>query len=130
MRDQREFSDAERAAYAEVDAALRSAPLRPAPGDLVQATLARVRRSARPPFRLKWIDLALGAFGAVMAALALAAWGIVRQAAAIDPRRVALAVELPPELLALGAIVTSGLMLLVAGAVIGVVLVLQKRRAR
>ena len=70
---------AERAAFAAVDAALRTQPLRSAPPELAAAVMASVRATggaapARITFRLTWIDYALPAFATLMAALALLAW--------------------------------------------------------
>jgi hypothetical protein len=130
MTDPSEQPEAERAAEAEVEAALRSLPMRPAPRGLVQATLARVRSSARPPFRLSWIDLALGTFGTLMAALALLAWGTLRQAAGADLRRMALVTDQAPEVLVLGVILGAGLVLMALGAFVGLVLLVQRRRPR
>ena len=70
---------AERAAYAAVDEALRTHPLRPAPAELAVLVMARLRApdraaAARPAFRLNWIDYALSTFASLMAALALLLW--------------------------------------------------------
>jgi hypothetical protein len=70
---------AERDAYAAVDEALRTEPLRPAPPELAGLVLAQLRgpgraAAARPVFRLSWIDYALCAFAGLMAALALLLW--------------------------------------------------------
>ena len=68
--------DAERAAYADVEEALRSFPLQPTPAGLAPALMAAVRSTsrARPAFRLSWIDFALSGFAALMMTLmALAA---------------------------------------------------------
>jgi hypothetical protein len=63
--------DAERAAYAAVDEALRTYPLRPVPPGLTAAVMATVQGPSenlarRPVFRLQWIDLALSGFAALM----------------------------------------------------------------
>jgi hypothetical protein len=67
---------AERAAYAAVDEALRTQPLRPAPPELAGLVMAQLNgpgraAAARPVFRLGWMDYALPAFASLMAALAL-----------------------------------------------------------
>ena len=67
---------AERAAYAAVDDALRTQPLRPSPPELAGLVMAQLSGSgrvviARPVFRLGWIDYALCAFAGLMAALAV-----------------------------------------------------------
>ena len=67
---------AERAAYAAVDEALRTQPLRPAPPELAGRVMAQLNgpgrpAAARPVFRLGWMDYALPAFASLMAALAL-----------------------------------------------------------
>jgi hypothetical protein len=57
-----------------IDDALRTYPLKPAPRTLlpgVVASIAAYPRGARPPFRVPWLDIALSAFGAGMALLAL-----------------------------------------------------------
>src|SRR5215470_9951719 len=69
-------TDDERAVYAAVDEALRTAPLRPAPLGLAPAVLAALRapenaQAARPVFRLGWMDYALSGFAALMLAFAL-----------------------------------------------------------
>jgi hypothetical protein len=68
-------AETESAAYAEVDAALRSDPLAPAPRALRAKVMAAVaawpRATARPGFRLGWIDLALSLFLSGMLALLL-----------------------------------------------------------
>lgn len=130
MRDPNEQVAAGRAAEAELEAALRSLPLRPAPRGLVQATLVRVRRSARPPFRLNWIDLALGAFGTLMAALTLLAWNALRRVDAANLRRMALATDQASEVLVLGVILGVGLVVLAVVVFVGLVLVVQRRRSR
>ena len=66
----------ERAAYAAVDEALRTQPLRPAPPELAGLVMTQLTgperaSAARPVFRLGWIDYALCAFASLMAALAL-----------------------------------------------------------
>jgi hypothetical protein len=67
--------DAERAAYATVDEALRSFPLAPAPPGLARAVRARLPAGGRRPrFRLAWLDYALSVLGAGMAGLALVLW--------------------------------------------------------
>jgi hypothetical protein len=67
--------EAERAAYAAVDGALRSYPLRPAPPGLARAVRARLPARARAPrFRLAWLDYALSVLGACMAGLTLLLW--------------------------------------------------------
>ena len=68
--------DAERAAYAAVDEALRTYPLRPVPPGLAAAVMAAVQApgenlARQPAFRLKWIDLALSGFAALMVGLVL-----------------------------------------------------------
>jgi hypothetical protein len=71
-------SDEERAAYATVDEALHSYPLRPAPAGLARRVLARLpARLAPPRFRLAWLDYALSLLGAGMAGLALLLWHLV-----------------------------------------------------
>jgi hypothetical protein len=73
----REWSERERAAFAEVDAALRTAPVAPPPPTLAPAILARLRTLApapRPRFRLTWLDVAIPAFIAGMAGLIYALW--------------------------------------------------------
>lgn len=71
-------SDQERAAFAAVDEALHSYPLRPAPAGLARGVLARLRVPPTPPrFRLAWLDYALSLLGAGMAALALLLWRMV-----------------------------------------------------
>jgi hypothetical protein len=53
----------ERAAFAEVDAALRTAPIPSAPPALTPAVLARIRAlSPAPRFRLTWLDIAIPLF--------------------------------------------------------------------
>jgi hypothetical protein len=70
-----EDEGAERAAYAAVDEALRSYPLRPAPPGLARAVRARLpARAGKPRFRLAWLDYALSLLGAGMAGLALLLW--------------------------------------------------------
>ena len=69
-------TDAERAAYAAVDEALRSYPLRLVPPGLAAAVMAAVQAPGEnmppwPTFRLKWIDLALSGFAALMVGLVL-----------------------------------------------------------
>jgi hypothetical protein len=68
--------DAERAAYAAVDEALRSYPLRPVPPGLAAAVMATVQApgenlAGRPVFRIQWIDLALSVFAVLMVWLLL-----------------------------------------------------------
>ena len=61
----------ERAAYAQVDAALRTAPLAATPRSLYPAVMGRLRqlRQVAPPFQLSWLDYALLTFVAVGVAL-------------------------------------------------------------
>lgn len=59
-----------------IEAALRTAPLAPAPPLLYATVMQRVRRTVpRPVFRLYWLDLALSLFAPLMAA---AVWLAVR----------------------------------------------------
>jgi hypothetical protein len=77
MNGEHPTPEAERAAYAAVDEALRSDPLAPAPRTLapgVLAAIAAYQRAALPPFRLDWMDMALSGFGAGMVLLALLLW--------------------------------------------------------
>ena len=71
------WSEHDQAAFAEVDAALRSAPITPPPHTLAPAVLARLRALAPaplPPFRLTWLDVAIPAFIAGMAGLMYLMW--------------------------------------------------------
>ena len=82
-----EARDGERSAYATIDAALRSFPLRPAPPGLAPAVLAALRAPeragvARPVFQLSWMDFALSGFAALMLALVLLMSGWLTPAAA------------------------------------------------
>lgn len=71
-------NDDERAAFAAVDDALHSYPLRPAPPGLARAVRARLpQRAGAPRFRVAWLDYALSLLGACMAGLALALWRLV-----------------------------------------------------
>ena len=128
MTDRPEFSAPERAAYAEVDAALGTLPARPAPAGLAHAVLARVRRLARPPFQLTWIDMALGVFGTLMVAIVLLVWGILRQAQAFNFQQLTFATPQGPELLVLNAVILGGLIFIAVAAIIAIVVMLQARR--
>ncbi len=74
------LAEAERAAYAQVDAALRTYPLAPTPralrANVMAAVAAWPRATARPRFRLGWIDLALTLFlsGMLAVLLLIAQW--------------------------------------------------------
>jgi hypothetical protein len=73
-----EPSATDRAAYAAVDEALRTAPLGAVPPALVPAVMARVRGLvAAPRFRLVWLDYALSLFAAGLAGLLLLLWQAV-----------------------------------------------------
>lgn len=70
------MKDDDRRAFAEVDAALRTAPVAFAPGTLAPAVMARVRALAapKPRFVLSWLDLAVPLFATLMFALAFILW--------------------------------------------------------
>jgi hypothetical protein len=73
-----EPSATDRAAYAAVDEALRTAPLGAVPPALVPAVMARVRGLvAAPRFRLVWLDYALSLFAPGLAGLLLLLWQAV-----------------------------------------------------
>jgi hypothetical protein len=61
--------------YRQVDEALRTYPLQPAPATLAPRVMARLRAlTPAPRFRLSWIDYALSLFAASMLGLALLGW--------------------------------------------------------
>jgi hypothetical protein len=65
----------ERAAFAEVDAALRSAPLAPLPPAFSPTVLARVRALAPAPrFHLTWLDIAIPLFLSGTVAVLVLVW--------------------------------------------------------
>jgi hypothetical protein len=128
MSDHPEFSEPERAAYADVDAALRTLPARPTPPGLARAVLARVQRLAHPPFQLTWIDMALGVFGTLMVAFVLLVWSILRQAQAFNLQQLTFATPQAPELLVLGAVILGGLIFIAVAALIALIVMLQTRR--
>jgi len=73
-----EQSAIDRAAYAAVDEALRTAPLAVVPPTLAPAVMRRVRGlTAAPRFRLVWLDYALSLFAAGLAGLLLLLWQAV-----------------------------------------------------
>ncbi len=121
-----EARDAERAAYAAVDEALRSFPLQPAPLGLAPAVMAALRSPeraavARPVFRLSWIDFALSGFAALMLALVLLVGGWLTPAAAARLQAMVAAPLFQADVLVwgfalAGLVATSGL-LLIAGFV-------------
>src|SRR4051794_20892125 len=81
-----EAQSTEQRAMAAVDDALRSFPLQPAPASLAPAVLAELRSpayapTARPVFRLSWMDFALSGFVALMLALVLLLSGWLTPAA-------------------------------------------------
>ncbi len=68
-------ADRERMAQAQIEAALRGQPLAQPPAALAPAVLARIHgltQTARPRFRLEWLDYALSLF--VLAASGVAVW--------------------------------------------------------
>ncbi|HEX9926425.1 MAG TPA: hypothetical protein VGD99_27465 [Anaerolineae bacterium] len=68
-------TDAEQAAYALVDAALRHYPLTEAPAGLLPAVMARIQAVPTVPrFHLTWFDYAISFFGAGMAGCVLLLW--------------------------------------------------------
>ena len=114
---------AERAAYAAVDEALRTQPLRPPPPELAGLVMAQLTgpgraAAARPVFRLGWIDYALPAFASLMAALALL---LLRRVTPEFAARVGVQLAAPAAqanglvwLLALGGLLLAGGLLAVA----------------
>lgn len=67
----------ERQAWAEVEAALRTAPVTHAPATLAPVVMARVgalAQAARPRFTLTWLDVALPLFATLMLAVVYVAW--------------------------------------------------------
>jgi hypothetical protein len=122
----RDARKAERAAYAMVDDALRSFPMRPTPPGLAPDVLAALRSpgaalASRPAFRLSWIDFALSGFAAMMLALLLLLSGWLTPEAAARLQAMAAGPlfqtgALAWTLAAAGLVITAGL-LLVAGVV-------------
>jgi hypothetical protein len=121
-----ETREAERAAYAAVDSALRSFPLQPAPPGLAPAVLAVLRSPeraavARPVFRVSWIDFALSGFAAMMLALVLSLSGWLTPAAAARLQAMAAEPLLQSDVLvwgfALAGLVAMAGLMLVAGFV-------------
>ena len=122
----REARDRQRRAYAAIDDALRSFPLRPAPPGLAPAVMALLRApersaAARPVFRLSWIDFALSGFAALMLALVLSLAGWLTPATTARLQAMVAAPLLQNDVLVwvfalAGLVATSGL-LLIAGLV-------------
>jgi hypothetical protein len=117
--------EAERAAFAAIDDALRTIPLQPAPPGLAPAVLAVLRSpergAARPVFRLSWIDFALSGFAALMLALILSLAGWLPPAAAARLQAMVAAPLLQSDALvwafALAGLVAASGLMLVAGLV-------------
>lgn len=68
-------ADREQLAQARIEAALRSQPLHQPPATLAPAVLARIHgltHTARPRFRLEWLDYALGLF--LLALVGMTGW--------------------------------------------------------
>jgi hypothetical protein len=121
-----ETPDGERRAYAAINDALRSFPLRPAPPGLAPAVMALLRAperaaAARPVFQLSWIDFALSGFTALMLALVLSLSGWVPPAAAARMQAMVAAPLLQSDVLvwvfALAGLVAAAGLTLVAGLV-------------
>jgi len=121
-----ETRDGERRAYAAINDALRSFPLRPAPPGLAPAVMALLRAperaaAARPVFQLSWIDFALSGFAALMLALVLSLSGWVPPAAAARMQAMVAAPLLQSDVLvwvfALAGLVAAAGLTLVAGLV-------------
>ncbi len=118
----------ERAAYAAVDKALRTAPLAEVPPALASAVMARVcGQAAAPRFRLSWLDYALTLFAAGLGGLLLLAWQAVP--AWVAPRfqlqLLHWSYYTPPA--ALWGSVAAAVGLALAALVVGGVLVLRPR---
>ena len=101
-----------------IEDALRTYPLAPPPRTLAPVVMARIRAASPPPrFRLEWMDLALGLFGATMAGFAYGLWqSITPQAAAQTTAQIQLQVILWQQ--QFSALAVSPLLLV--GAVVGV----------
>ena len=121
-----ETRDGERRAYAAINDALRSFPLRPAPPGLAPAVMAVLRTpersaAARPVFQLSWIDFALSGFAALMLALVLSLSGWVPPVAAARMQAMVAAPLLQSDVLvwvfALAGLVAAAGLTLVAGLV-------------
>ena len=78
-----ELADRDRAAYAAVDNALRTAPLAPAPPGLLAAVM--VRLSPPPPFRPGWLDYAVSVFLAGMVGVVLLVLRLLGPGASTSP---------------------------------------------
>jgi hypothetical protein len=121
-----EAQAAERAAYAAVDDALRSFPMRPAPPGLAPSVMAALRapervRAEQPTFGLSWIDFALSGFAALMLAMVLWLSGWLTPEAAARLQALVAAPILQTNVLvwrvAGGALVLTAGLLLLAGLV-------------
>jgi hypothetical protein len=114
-----ELTDRERAAYAAVDDALRTAPLAPAPAGLLAAVMARL--SPPPAFRLAWLDYAVSAFLAGMVGVVLLVLRLLGAGAATSPPPAPAADVFAAVWLMLGALV------LVAVVIVAVAMALVAR---
>lgn len=75
MNDNRPFNAHHRPLEAQIEAALRSAPLAPPPPLLYAAVMRRVRLSPPlPRFQVSWLDLALSLFLAAVPGLIWIGW--------------------------------------------------------
>jgi hypothetical protein len=112
-------TEAEQAAYAVVDAALRHYPPAEAPASLLPAVLARIQTvSTVPRFHLTWFDYAISFFGAGMAGCVLLLWRLLLSPSLMDLQARFLAELSSTDLQLLTAMFLAGLTLIAAAVTV------------
>lgn len=116
-------TDADQAAYALVDAALRHYPLAEAPASLLPAVMARLQTvSTVPRFHLTWFDYAISFFGAGMAGCVLLLWRLFLSPSLAHLQTRFLAELSSTDFQLLTAMFLVGLTLIAAAITVGVIL--------
>src|SRR5262245_55348173 len=111
--------------YQQVDEALRTYPLKPAPNSLSPRVMARLRAlSPAPRFRLMWTDYAISLFAAGMLGLVFFGWQLLTPQLLLQLRYQALLIAQHIGLLG-GAALVGGL-LLAGGACVVAALILAR----